>query len=142
MYKTLTGKIAKRISTYLEELRLLPAEQKGCHPESKSCKDQLMMLKAIYKDCRRRYKNLNIAWICYQKAFDSVPHSWVEKSTEFVGVNNKIVRFCKQSMEKWNTTPILKTKQEEMQSLPFTHEEEYSKGTLIHHWSFALLSLY
>jgi len=39
-------------------------------------------------------KNLNIAWIDYQKEFDIVPHSWVEKSIELVGVNSKIVRFC------------------------------------------------
>jgi len=32
MYKTLTGIIAKRIFTHLEELSLLPAEQKACHP--------------------------------------------------------------------------------------------------------------
>jgi len=72
-------------------------------PGSKGCKDQLMISKAICEDCRRRNKNLSIAWIDYQKAFDSVPHSWVEKSIELVGVNSKIVRFCKLSMEKWNT---------------------------------------
>ena len=38
-YITLTGIIAKRISTHLEEQSLLPAEQKGCHPGSKVCKD-------------------------------------------------------------------------------------------------------
>jgi hypothetical protein len=43
MYKTLTGIIAKRISTHLEEQSLLQAEQKGCHPRSKGCKDQLMI---------------------------------------------------------------------------------------------------
>jgi hypothetical protein len=37
-------------------------------------------------------------------------------STELVGVNSKIVRFCILSMEKWNTTLHLQTKQEEMQS--------------------------
>jgi len=62
-----------------------------------------MISEAIYEDCRRRNKNLNIALIDYQKAFDSVPHSWVEKSIEMGGVNSKIVRFCKLSMEKWNT---------------------------------------
>jgi len=36
-----------------------------------------------------------------------------------VGVNSKIVRFCKLSMEKWNTRLMLKTKQEVMQSQPF-----------------------
>jgi hypothetical protein len=116
MYKSLTGIVAKRISTHLEEQSLLPAEQKGYYPGSKGCKEQLMVLKAIYEDCRRRKKNLSIAWIDYQKAFDTVPHSCLEKSIEFVGVNSKIVRFCKLSIEKWSTSLILKTKQEVMQS--------------------------
>ena len=77
----------------MEEQSLLPAEQKGCHPGSKACKDQLMISKAIHEDCTRRNKNLSIAWIDYQKAFNSVPHSRVEKSVELVGVNSKIVRF-------------------------------------------------
>ena len=77
-----------------------------------------MISKAIYEDCRRRNKNLSIAWIDYQKAFDSFPRSWVEKSIALVGVNSKIVRFCKLSMEKWNTRLFLKTKQEVMQSQP------------------------
>jgi hypothetical protein len=61
-------------------------------------------------------KNQIIAWVDYQKALDSIPHSWVEKSIELVGVNNKIVRFCKSSMEKWTTRLQLQTKQEVMQS--------------------------
>jgi len=48
MYKTLTGIIAKRISTHLEEQILLPEEQKECHPGSKGFKEQLMISKAIY----------------------------------------------------------------------------------------------
>jgi hypothetical protein len=75
MYNTLTGLIAKRITTHLEEQRLQQKKQKGCNPESKGCKDQLMISKAIYEDCRRRNKNLSMAWIDYQKAFDSIPHS-------------------------------------------------------------------
>jgi hypothetical protein len=59
-----------------------------------------MISKVIYEDCRRRNKNLSIAWIDYQKAFDSVPHSWVEKLIELVGVRGKIVRFCNLSLEK------------------------------------------
>ena len=62
-----------------------------------------MISKAIYEDCRRRNKNLSIAWIDYQKAFDNVQHSWAEKSIALIEVNSKIVRFCKLSMEKWNT---------------------------------------
>jgi hypothetical protein len=68
----------------LEEKYLLPARQKGCHPGSKGCKDQLRISKAIYEDCKRRNKNLSIAWIDYQKAFGS----WAEESIELVGVNS------------------------------------------------------
>jgi hypothetical protein len=45
-------------------------------------------------------ENLSIAWIDYQKAFDTVPHSWVEMSLELVGVNSKIIRFCTLSVAK------------------------------------------
>jgi hypothetical protein len=69
MYKTLTRILVKRISTHLEEQSLLPAEQRGCHPESEGCKDQLMISKAIYEDCRRRNKNFSITRIDYQKVF-------------------------------------------------------------------------
>ena len=102
----------------MEGQSLLPAEQKGCHPGSKCCKGQVMISKAIYGDCRRRNKNLSIAWIDYQKAFDSVPHGWVEESIAFEGEKSKIVRSGKLSMEKWKTRHILKTKHEVMQSQP------------------------
>jgi hypothetical protein len=86
-YKTLTGIRARRIPRHLEE-------QNGCYLGSKGCKDKLIVSSAIYEDCRRRKKNLSIAWIDYQKAFDSVSPSWLEKSRELVGVNSKIVRLC------------------------------------------------
>ena len=43
-------------------------------------------------------KKLSLAWVDYQKAFDSVPHDCVEESIAFVGMNSKIV--------KWNTRLI------------------------------------
>jgi hypothetical protein len=82
LYNTLKGKLAKRISTHLVEQSLLLTEQKGCHPGSKCYKDQLVISKAIYEDFRRRNNNLSLAWIDYQKAFDSIPHSWVELISE------------------------------------------------------------
>jgi hypothetical protein len=129
MYETLTGTIGRRISAHLEEQDLLlPAEQKGCHPGNKGYKDQLIISKAIYVDCTRRKKILSIAWTDYQKAFDSVPHSWVQKSMEMVRVNSKTARFCKLSMEKWNTTLHLKTKKEVMQSQPIQIRREIFQG--------------
>jgi hypothetical protein len=82
----------------------------------KGCKVQLLISKVILEDCKNRRKNLNMAWIDYEKAFDGVPLSWMEKSIELIGVNNKIVKFCKLSVEKWSTKLQLKTNLELMQS--------------------------
>jgi len=49
MYKTIS-RIDRRMSTTLEQQNLLPAEQKGSHPGSKRCNDQLITSKAIYED--------------------------------------------------------------------------------------------
>jgi hypothetical protein len=42
---------------------------------------------SLWKDCSRIRKNLNIAWIDYYKAFDSVPHSLKEILTDLIGVH-------------------------------------------------------
>jgi hypothetical protein len=54
----------------------MPKEQKGWCRGSKRCKDQLIS-KTILQECKSRKKNVCMAWTDYQKAFDSVPHSWI-----------------------------------------------------------------
>ena len=44
-----------------------------------------------------------MAWIDYQKAFDKVPHSYIIKSLELLGINDKVVAFTKKVMPKWKT---------------------------------------
>ena len=54
-------------------------------------------------------KNLCMAWIDYQKAFERVPHSWIIKSLELIGINNKVVSFTKKVMSYWRTRMRLQT---------------------------------
>jgi hypothetical protein len=44
-----------------------------------------------------------MAWIDYQKAFNSVPNSWIIKSLELIRINNKIIYFTKDTMSCWKT---------------------------------------
>jgi len=44
-----------------------------------------------------------MAWINYQKAFDRVPHSWIIKSLEIIGINTKVISFTKKVMGYWRT---------------------------------------
>jgi hypothetical protein len=65
---------------YMDDENLMPKEQKGCCTGSKVCKDLLLISKAILEECKRRKKNLCMAWFDYQKAFDKLPQSWINKS--------------------------------------------------------------
>jgi hypothetical protein len=57
---------------------VITSRAKRCHPGSKCCKDKLLLTTALFGYSKRRNNALNIAWIDGQKAFDGVPHSWVE----------------------------------------------------------------
>jgi hypothetical protein len=87
----------------MDNENLLPKEQKGCSRGTKECKDQLLISKAILQECKSRKKSLSMAWIDYQKAFDRVTHSWIIKSLELIGNNNKVIAFTKKAMIYWRT---------------------------------------
>ena len=57
MWKLTTGILADNMYDYLERERILPEEQKGCRKGRRGTKDQLLIDKAILKDCRKRHKS-------------------------------------------------------------------------------------
>ena len=79
----------------------MPKEQRRCCRGSKGCKEQLLISKVILQECTSRKKNVCVAWIDYQKAFDSVPHSWIIKSFELIGISNIIISYTKKAMSYW-----------------------------------------
>jgi len=93
---------------YMDDENLMPKEQKGYCSGSKGCKDQLLISKTILQECKCRKKKC-MAWIDYQKAFDRVPHSWIIKSLELNGINNKVTSFTKKVMIYWRTRTRLYT---------------------------------
>ena len=54
-----------KLYQHLENENLLLEEQKGCRHASRGNKDQLLIDKAVIKNCKRRKTNLNIwlGWI-------------------------------------------------------------------------------
>jgi len=109
IYKLMTSIISRRTQKYMDAENPMPKEQKGCCSGSKGRKDQLLISKAILQECKGRKKNLCMAWIDYQKAFDKVPHSWIIKSLELIGINNKVISFTKKVMSYWRTRMRLHT---------------------------------
>ena len=48
-----------------------------------------------------------MAWVDYQKAFDSVPHSWINRCLELYKVEDSLRTFLKHQMTKWRTSITL-----------------------------------
>ena len=109
MYKILTSILTERTYTFLSENDLFPLEQKGCKKGSYGCKDQLLINRMILENCHNNHRNLSVAWIDYKKAFDSIPHSWIEKCLEMYHISPIIRNFLSCSMKHWKTTLILNT---------------------------------
>ena len=85
LWKLKTGIIADKLYQHLENKNLLLEEQKGCRHACRGTKDQLLIDKAVIRNCKRRKTNLNMAWIDFRKACDMVPHAWIIKALKLIG---------------------------------------------------------
>ena len=103
MWKLMTGVIADSVYKMLEESDILPTEQKGCRKKSRGTKDQLLTDKMILTDCKKRQKNLAMAWVDYKKAYDMVPHSWIIECLKMAQVPQNVTSFLQRSMRNWKT---------------------------------------
>ena len=103
MWKLLTGVVGEKLYHQLERNGLLTDEQKGCWKGSRGSKDQLLVDKAILKNCQRRLTNLSMAWIDYKKAYVMVPHSWILKCLEMVSAAKNVISIISNSMVNWTT---------------------------------------
>ena len=101
MWKLLAGIMGEKLYQHLERNGMLADEQKGCRKRLRGAKDQLLVDKAILKNCRRRMTNLSMAWIDYKKAYDMVPHSWILKCLEMVRGAKNMITVISNSMANW-----------------------------------------
>ena len=56
------------------------------------------------EDCKKKKKNLSMAWKDHRKAYSSVPHSWILKTLQMYRFNEKLIKFMLTSMSNWKTT--------------------------------------
>ena len=97
----MTGIISEHLYRFLEEEKILPEERKGCKINSRGTKDQLLLDKAVLRDCKRKSKNLAMAWIDCRESYDMISHSWISECREVLGVAENTKNFLVNSMNKW-----------------------------------------
>ena len=51
----------------------------------------------VLADCKRKHKNLAMAWVDYKKTHDMVPHSWIIESLYMAQVAENIITFLQKS---------------------------------------------
>ena len=102
-WKLLTSIFSEAIYSHLDTNELLPDEQKGCRKKRRGTKDQLLIDKAIIRNCKRRKTGLAMGWVDYKKAFDMVPHSWILKCLDIFRVADNVKKLLRQSMLNWET---------------------------------------
>ena len=100
MWKLITGIISEDMYCFMEKGNLLSEEQKCCRRKSRGMKDQLLIDKAILKDCRKRRRNLAMAWIDYRKAYDFAPHSWILEFLDMLGIADNVRSFLEKN-KRW-----------------------------------------
>ena len=106
-FKILTSVIIDRLYNHLENESIMTPEQRGGNKDCYGCKDQLMINNAILKNCKAKKKNVSTAWIDYEKAFDSVPHSWILRCLQMYKIHPVLIEFIEQSMKQWKTNMTL-----------------------------------
>jgi hypothetical protein len=90
-------------------------QQKGCARNSMGCKEQLIIDSVILEQVKKQSRNLHVTYTDYQKAYDSVPHSWLICVLSLYKIHPIIVQFLKSIMQIWHTTLILHANQNTVQ---------------------------
>ena len=91
MWELLTGLINEEMYNCLEQRKILPEERN----------DAKEIGKTVFKDCKKRHTHLSMAWIDYRKAYDLVPHSWVNECMQIFGIAGNLRIFLQKSMQQW-----------------------------------------
>ena len=89
-------------------MNLLLEEQKDCKHAFGGTKNQLLIDKAVIRNCKRRKTNLNMAWVDFRKTYDMVPHVWIIKALKLIDAASNVIALLKSTMTDWNTELITK----------------------------------
>lgn len=108
-YKLLTSAVNAILLPRVIDQNLLPTEQRALRPGVWGTMDCLIADEVINRYMKARGEKLYTAWIDYQKAFDSVPHTLILWLLRTIGANPRIQALIETLMPKWKTVYSLRT---------------------------------
>ena len=102
-YKLLTAVITILLRQHVVENDILPAEQKALRPSRRGCLDALWTDAMLTGEARYYKKSLSVAWIDYSKAYDRVPHEWLEEMLDSIKAPPALRRCISNLIPKWHS---------------------------------------
>ena len=101
-YKLVTSFITTIVDLQVREHNILPQEQKALRTKVWGCTHALMLDQTIVSDSQdQKQRPISLAWIDYAKAFESVPHGYIEWSLKAVKIPTSVEKFVKSLLESW-----------------------------------------
>lgn len=139
-YKILTSILCHKLNCHLKQNNIMSWEQNGCKHKGRGCKELLIIDNIATMQARKRQRNLSVAWIDYQKAFDSVPHSWLMEILKIYKINEQTIDLLRHLMGSWRTTLLVRGKYQLLQDQRNPHPERNIPGRQLE--SLVVLSRY
>ena len=124
MYKLYTGCINTFLQDHCEDNGIVTTEQAGGKKEVWGCLEQLLINKTILEEVSKHRRDLVVIWLDYQKAFDSIPHSWLIEALRLAKIPEKIIDAIDALTKCWSTNLHLHSETEHLLSDVI----EYLKG--------------
>ena len=103
MYKVYTSCINMFMQDHCEKNNIVTMEQAGGKAKVWGCTEHLLINKMVSDEVISNRRNLCTVWLDYQKAFDSVPHSWLIKALELAKIPTEIINAVKSLTNNWAT---------------------------------------
>ena len=108
-YKMFTTVLTNILYDHVEENHLLPAEQCALRRGRRGCLDALLVDNMVLQMSIRKAKNLSVVWIDYKKAYDRVPHGWLELVLEAISAPAIVRRSIARLIPMWESKFTMRT---------------------------------
>ena len=116
MLKLYTSCINRFLQDYCEINKTITTEQAGGKKDVWGCLEQLMINKMILDEVIKHKRSVVMAWLDYQKAFDSVPHEWLLIALKLAKVPPLVISAIETLMQKWSMNVHLTSHEGDIQS--------------------------
>jgi hypothetical protein len=101
-YKLLTGYVTAYLDKYVTERQILAKEQRALQKGVWGCTHALILDQTLIADAQnQKQRPISVGWIDYAKAFDSVPHAYIQWLFRVMQVPEPLRKFLKGLMKSW-----------------------------------------